>query len=1391
MSDDAAAGGAPPPAERPRGVVRRWTGRIAFTLLVLIGLAIAAAGLFDTSFGHRHVADKIAALRPANGLRYSVGRIEGSLYGKATLIDVRVSDPKGLVFRAPRAALDWRPFAWSVNKLDIRTLAIPRATLHRLPQTISTGKRGPLLPGFDIAIGELRVDRLDVAPVVTGIARRGSLRGSADIRDGRAVANLAAVVEGSDRLMLRLDAVPDAKRFDVDLSANGSATGVLAKLSGIAKPLVVEVHGDGDWQRWRGTGRVDVGPATAADLRLANDAGRYSLGGTLVPGLVTGGKLARLTAPRVIVSGAATLADRRLDGTISARSVAVAIESTGVLDLADSAYRNVRVIARLLRPAALFPDMTGRDIELRAILDGAFATVGFDYRLTAARFAFGTTGFDRVRAGGRGRWSKSPVTLPIDFRAARVTGVGDVAGGILGNLRVTGPLRISASEITGDALRLTSDRLNARITLFLDLKTGRYDVGLTGGLQRYLIPGIGIVDVTSRLQVVPGPGGRGTRVVGSGTAQVQRLDNGFFRSLTGGNPKIVTGLERGADGVLYFRNLVLTSPGLTLRGNGLRRRDGTFHFEGAGRQARYGPLTLKLDGRIDRPTIDLVLQRPADALGLSNVRAHLDPTAQGFAFTAAGGSRLGPFAAAGAILLPKGGTTRIAVARLDVAGARATGAIDIVPAGFAGRLELTGAATGTLTFRPQDGVQRIDALLDARGATLAGTTTVRRAHVEAAVLLDPRGTDIDATVQAIGIRQGRLSIGRLAANARLRDGVGTLRLSLAGNRSRAFAIQSEIAVQRDRYVIQASGTFDRRPLALQAPAVLVRDRDGWTLQPARLTFAGGEAQVGARLTGGETSVDASLTRMPLSVLDIGFPGLGLGGSATGKLAFTSRDGAAPTGRIDMVVRGLTRAGVALASKPIDVGVAGILSPTKLAARAVMASGGSVIGRGQIQVAPLAGGDLANRILNGALFAQLRYAGPGDTLWRMTGVELFDIAGPVAIGADLTGRLSDPRIRGSVRSEQARIESATTGTSLRNVQMTGRFDGSRLVLDRFAAQDAGAGRVTGTGAFDFGGGKGIGIDLSLDIRNTQVIARDDIAAVISGPVRIRSQGSGGVISGDVTVLSARYRLGRAAQAAAIPRLNIREINAPTLDEADDAPSEPWRLDVKANVADSMTVRGLGLDSMWGGTLAVRGEPANPQISGRLELVRGTYEFAGREFSMSRGVIGFDGSMPANPSLDIAANATTSNLNATIRVTGSSERPEISFTSVPALPQDELLSRLLFGTSITSLSAPEALQLAAAVSALQNGGNGLNPINAVRRATGLDRLRILPADVQTGAKTSVAAGKFLTRRLYAEIISDGQGYSATRLEFQITRWLSLLSSVSTVGRQSVNVRVSKDY
>ena len=1369
----------------------KWIGAGLLALALILAAALA---LVDTDVGHRFVADRIGAIRTANGLRFTVGRIEGSLYSDTRIVDLRVYDLDGLVFQAPSVALDWTPLAWVSNRLAIDRLAIPAATLLHAPHTRKSAKRGPILPDFDIRIGALSVNRLVLAAPVLGQRRVARLTGNVDIRSGRAMIGIDGIVQGSDRLRLSIDAEPSRDAFDIDIRGTGRAGGVLSRTIGFKRSVTLAVTGDGRWARWRGSALAVVGGTRVVDLALAAQAGRYTLSGALAPSRFLTGKGQRLTAGRVLVNGSATYADRRVDGALALRSPSLAVDTTGVLDLAASAYRNVRIRARLLRPATLFPNMSGRAIELRAILDGAFASAAFDYRIDAARFAFDNIGFEDAHLVGRGHLSKAPVAVPARFAARRVTGVGDVAGGILRNLSVAGVLRVTPTLLTGDDLRLRSDKLSGRIDVTLDLRTGRFDVGVNGALGRYLIRGIGIVDVTSRLHVVPGPNGHGSRVIGNGVAQVRRLDNAFFRSLTGGLPRITTGLERTPDGILHLNGLVLTSPQLTVRGSGYRRRDGTFHFEGGGHQARYGPVTLVLDGDISHPTLDLVLAGPNAALGLSGVRAHLDPTPAGFAFRAGGGSRLGPFAARGAILLPPGGQSNIVIDDLAVAGTHARGTLGIVDGGFAGRLGVAGGGIdGELLLRPVGSIQRIEMHLDARRARV-GDTQVRSGHLDLVTLLDPAGTTIDATASGQGLHRGALSLARFAGNAKLRDGVGEIRVSIAGSRGRAFDIRTLTQVTADSYSIAAEGTLDKRSLRLLTPAVMRRegaDRGGgWRLAPTRLSFAGGEAEVGGRFSDGSTAIDVTLTRMPLAILDIAYPGLGLGGTASGKLAYKV-GGGAPTGRVDMTIRGLSRSGLVLSSRPIDVGIAGVLSPDRLGVRAVMASGGRTIGRAQALLAPLGGGDLPARIRNAPVIAQLRYVGPADTLWRLTGVELFDLSGPVSIGADVRGRVSAPAISGVVQANGARIESGTTGTVLTNVQATGRFGGSRLRIDRFAADAGKGGRVTGNGAFDFAAAGGIGLAITLQADHAVMINRDDIGATVTGPLTFTSTGVGGQIAGTIVLDRSRYRLGQATAASAVPQLNIREINLPGGGEEEEAPKSPWTLAIKARAPNQVMVSGLGLSSEWSAVLDIAGRPDNPAITGRATLIRGDYEFAGREFELERGIIRFDGESPANPLLDIAADADATGLNATIRVTGTATKPEISFTSVPALPQDELLSRLLFGTSITNLSAPEALQLAAAVAALQDGGNGLNPINAVRRAAGLDRLRILPADPQTGQGTSIAAGKYVTRRLYAEIVTDGQGYSATQVEFQVTRWLSLLSSISTLGRQSANVRVSRDY
>jgi len=1389
--EDAATGTVP--EQRRYRVKRHWMRRLLSELvafvLALVALAIVGLIVLDTSPGHRFIVDRISQLETSSGLRIRIGRIEGSIFSEVRLKNVAVLDQRGVFVTSPEIEVDWTPGRWFQNALYVDRIEADRLTLLRLPQLKRTGRpSGPILPKFDINIGELAIHKLELAPAVSGVARSGSVYGNADIRRGRAQVELRAAMDrGGDQLVVVLDAEPDGNRFDLEVRAQSPGNGVLPALLGTKKSLNLVITGDGSWTAWRGVTSLDMGGQKAARLQLTVRDGRYGLRGALAPAQFLTGKMMRLTSPVLKVAGDATLAEQVLRGKLTIGSVSLRAVASGAIDLGEGAYDDLSLGLDLLRPPALFPNMTGRDVRMLWTLDGPYATARYSYRLTAPVLKFDDTGFVDVKADGSGRLTPWPLRVPLRLTARAITGVGDVAGAILANARLDGLLTITPKFVRGEGLQLRSAKLNAKLGLLIDLVTGRFQVVISGGLTRYLIPGLGIVDVQSELTVVPGPGGKGSRIVGTGKAWVRRLDNSFFASLTGGLPRIETQLERGPDGIMRFSNLQFFSPKLRLTGEGYRNRDGTFHITARGRQAEYGPLRMVLDGAIERPRVQLFLERPNDTLGLRDVTLLLNPTPAGFDYRANGQSTLGPFTSNGRILLPAGGRATIAIAALDVSGTHASGNLRADPGGFTGVLNLAGGGLdGQLGFAPVGGAQKIEAHLQLRNARFP-TLSVRSGRVDGNVILADGRTTLDGSVDARGLELSGISLARLTANAKLVNGSGQVRALLAGRRGAAFEFSTLANVSPDRIELTGQGSVERRPLTLNQAAVLTRSGDGWELAPTSISFAGGRTTVSGR-SGSRPEVHAQLQSMPLEVLDLGWPNLDLSGIASGRVDYAWKGNR--TGRADLKIRGLSRAGLVLASKPIDVGLAAVVSGNQAAMRAVAVSGGQTLGRAQVRFAPIGGGDLIAELFNAPLFAQLRYAGPADTLWRLSGTEIFDLTGPVAIGADIGGRLVDPTIRGSVRSNAARLESAVTGTLIDKLQVDGRFNGSRLIFSRLAGSTGGGGSIEGSGSVDFSGGAAA-LNLSFNAQQAQLLNRDDVAARVTGPLNIRSDGSGGTISGNLRMNSGRFTLGQASAAAAVPQLNVRHTGLDDDEVIEAAELQPWKLDVKL-AGGNVRVRGLGIDSIWSTDLQVGGTANAIRFTGRADLVRGDYDFAGRNFRLDRGLIRFRGETPPDPLLDIRAEADVQGLNATVIVGGTGLRPEITFASVPQLPQDELLSRILFGTSITNLSAPEALQLASAVAALQAGGSGaLDPINSVRRAVGLDRLRILPADIATGQKTAVAAGKYVTRKLFVEVITDGQGYSATRAEYQVTRWLSLLSSISTIGRTSANVRVSKDY
>src|SRR5262249_41572342 len=163
----------------------------------------------------------------------------------------------------------------------------------------------------------------------------------------------------------------------------------------------------------------------------------------------------------------------------------------GQVDVSNRRYHDLRLGVDLLKPPALFPNMTGKNVRMVWTLDGPWDTADYSYRLTSPGVKFDETGFVDVRAEGRGRFAPWPMRVPIRLQARAITGIGDVAGAMLANPKIEGWLSVTPKFVRGDGLALTSAKWNGKISLLIDLVSGRFEVQLSGAMKRYLIPGLG------------------------------------------------------------------------------------------------------------------------------------------------------------------------------------------------------------------------------------------------------------------------------------------------------------------------------------------------------------------------------------------------------------------------------------------------------------------------------------------------------------------------------------------------------------------------------------------------------------------------------------------------------------------------------------------------------------------------------------------------------------------------------------------------------------------------------------------------------------------------------------------------------------------------------------
>lgn len=300
--------------------------------------------------------------------------------------------------------------------------------------------------------------------------------------------------------------------------------------------------------------------------------------------------------------------------------------------------------------------------------------------------------------------------------------------------------------------------------------------------------------------------------------------------------------------------------------------------------------------------------------------------------------------------------------------------------------------------------------------------------------------------------------------------------------------------------------------------------------------------------------------------------------------------------------------------------------------------------------------------------------------------------------------------------------------------------------------------------------------------------------VSGPLTGGARIAGQIVFDEIGV---QVPSTSGASSAALPGLihvNESEAGRRTRDYAGLIPKEddgsansnapPYQLDVLISAPSRIFIRGRGLDAEMGGELRLRGNANQVVPSGRFNLIRGRLNILGQRVDLTEGYIEPQGDLA--PFMRIVAAAQAGSTDVIFTIEGEVSEPKLTITSNPELPDDEILSRFLFGRDLTQISTLQALQIADALATLTGGGTGV--FGRVREGLGLDDLDVSTTD--TG-ETTVRAGKYLTENIYSDISSSTDGETEINLNLTLSPSLTARGTTRSDNESSIGIFLEKDY
>ncbi|MFK8033833.1 MAG: translocation/assembly module TamB domain-containing protein [Hyphomicrobiales bacterium] len=713
---------------------------------------------------------------------------------------------------------------------------------------------------------------------------------------------------------------------------------------------------------------------------------------------------------------------------------------------------------------------------------------------------------------------------------------------------------------------------------------------------------------------------------------------------------------------------------------------------------------------------------------------------------------------------------------------------DISSLSALGLIEGSGSLQGIVRLQPtQEGGQSGEVQLNAKNIVFADTR-VAEANVDATLSDLFKKPRVNAKVSGRSVVVGGFDIQTFDGNATTVGQTTDFELAAAFSENDARLATSGVLTQdgtTSEVLLNSLTLISNIATARLDQPARVRIEDGVTqISDAILRVGNGSVVVNGS-AGDTIDVNVILSALPLNIANAIRPDLELAGVISGELAISGSTND-PSAQFELVGTGLSASALRQANlSPLQLTANGSFKDqvVAIAGAALQNSQGiNLTARGHI---PTSAGNL-NIDVDGT--APLSLA---NLLLQERGARA---TGTAQINVSVGGTPQKPIANGPVTISGGTFSDPISNASLNNISVDADLSASELVLNQFRANLAAGGGVSATGRIGLTGV--LPANLTINVDQAKYSDAQTFSTVLNGNLALTgSLLQSPLLSGDILLGNTEITLPESFAGSA-NLLDVRHVlparaTRETLNRLARASPVPTptsrpsvlRLDLVVNAPNRIFVRGRGLDAELGGRVRLSGPVVDIEPIGSFELIRGRLSVVGKRIDLDEGLITLEGDL--NPIIEFVARIEADDIDAFINISGRLDDLSVTLSSSPELPEDEVLSQIIFGRGIEELSPLQIAKLASVALEL-TGGNSPSLIENLRRGTGLDDLDLV--DDGSG-NAAVRAGKYINDNVYLNL-QAGKTTEAT-INLDITDSLRAKGSVSSEGNTSIGVFFEKDY